>query len=267
MKTAIIAIAKCENHYIREWVEHYRLLGADRIILGDNNDTDGERLSDVLGDYLRDGFVTIKDCRGMKRLQATFYANMYREYGWQFDWLAFFDCDEFLCLTKHPDIPTFLSDPTYAPFKVIRLNWQCYGDNGLVRVVDGDYSLQKRFTQPIRRDLIVGRVPVNSNSKTFVRGGLTEPNIGVHGCYDERCCNDLGEPIRNDWATDGFSWEVAYLKHYNTKTLEEWLDKMRRGYADRNWNNPAMLSVERFFLYNPRTPEKLLFLRDHTPQP
>lgn len=45
MKTCVCAIAKMENHYIREWVEHYKRLGFSLIVVFDNNDEDGEHLS------------------------------------------------------------------------------------------------------------------------------------------------------------------------------------------------------------------------------
>ena len=43
MKTALCAIAKNENLYIREWVEYYMKLGFSNIILYDNNNINGER--------------------------------------------------------------------------------------------------------------------------------------------------------------------------------------------------------------------------------
>ena len=266
VRTVIVAIAKCENNYIREWVEHYRKLGVDSIIIGDNNDIDGERMYEVLSDYILDGFVTIKDYRGKKGQQQQFYTDMYREYNSSYDWFGFFDCDEFVCLRKHKSIQEFLSDHIYDPFNIIRLNWMCFGDNGLIRVKDGDYSLQSRFTTPMERDKRINRIYVNHNSKTFMRGGLGPLDIYVHGNYTESCCNDIGEEICNQWCTDTMSWEVAYIKHYNTKTIEEWMDKMKRGYPDRNWNNKAMLSVERFFMYNEKTEDKIKYITEHSNQ-
>ena len=38
MKTAVIAIAKNENHYIREWVEYNKGIGFTNVILYDNFD-------------------------------------------------------------------------------------------------------------------------------------------------------------------------------------------------------------------------------------
>jgi len=38
MKTALIAIAKCENPYIGEWLDHHLSMGFDLIVVADNDD-------------------------------------------------------------------------------------------------------------------------------------------------------------------------------------------------------------------------------------
>lgn len=37
MRTSVVCIARIENHYIREWVEHYKSIGFTNVILYDNN--------------------------------------------------------------------------------------------------------------------------------------------------------------------------------------------------------------------------------------
>ena len=48
LNIALCAIAKNENLYIREWVEHYKNIGVSKIFLYDNNDIDGERFEEVI---------------------------------------------------------------------------------------------------------------------------------------------------------------------------------------------------------------------------
>ena len=64
VKTLVCGIAKLENDYIREWVEHYKKLGFTNVVIYDNNDTNGERFEDVIGDYISEGYVIIEDARG-----------------------------------------------------------------------------------------------------------------------------------------------------------------------------------------------------------
>ena len=43
MKICVCTLAKNENRYIKEFVEHYKKYGVDKIYLYDNNDIDGEK--------------------------------------------------------------------------------------------------------------------------------------------------------------------------------------------------------------------------------
>ena len=63
-KVMLCCIAKMENVYIREFVKYYKDLGFDNICLYDNNDPDGEHFEDVIEDYIKSGFVILKNVRG-----------------------------------------------------------------------------------------------------------------------------------------------------------------------------------------------------------
>ena len=48
-------MGKKENKYVRELIEYYLKLGVGKFILGDNNDLNTEKLSDVIQDYIDKG--------------------------------------------------------------------------------------------------------------------------------------------------------------------------------------------------------------------
>ena len=52
-------LGKQENRYIREFVEHYKNYGVDKIYLYDNNDIKGEKFEDVINDYIEKEIVEI----------------------------------------------------------------------------------------------------------------------------------------------------------------------------------------------------------------
>ena len=52
MKVCLYSPAKKENHYIREFVEHYKQYNADVIFLYDNNDIGGEHFEIVINNYI-----------------------------------------------------------------------------------------------------------------------------------------------------------------------------------------------------------------------
>lgn len=74
MRTTVLACAKLENNYLREWVEWYKNLGFTNVIIYDNNDPDGERFEEVIDDYIKEGFVIVEDIRGLYPGNAQYYA-------------------------------------------------------------------------------------------------------------------------------------------------------------------------------------------------
>ena len=66
-------IAKNENLYAKEYVNHYKKLGYDHIYIYDNNQLNGEKFEDVIQDEIDSGFVTIINIRGMSKGQCYAY--------------------------------------------------------------------------------------------------------------------------------------------------------------------------------------------------
>ncbi len=64
MSTLICCIEKQENLYLRDFVEYYKKVGVDNIVMYDNNDVNGEYPQQVIGDYIANGFVIYKDATG-----------------------------------------------------------------------------------------------------------------------------------------------------------------------------------------------------------
>ena len=47
IKVCVCAIGKEENKYAREFVEHYKKYGIDKIFIYDNNDSNGENFYEI----------------------------------------------------------------------------------------------------------------------------------------------------------------------------------------------------------------------------
>ena len=52
VKVCLCTLGKKENNYIREFVEHYKKLGVDKIFLYDNNDLNDENFNIILNEYI-----------------------------------------------------------------------------------------------------------------------------------------------------------------------------------------------------------------------
>lgn len=262
-KIAVICIARLEGKYIREFIEHYKSLGFSNVIVCDNDhDNDGEDLASIIQDYVDDGFVIIEDYHNKVKAQMQAYTATYAKYKNDYDWLFFCDVDEYLELVNHKSVSDFLADK--EDFQCVMVNWLCYGDNDQIYA---DYSkpIQERFTTPLPIDLKVQySFPENMHIKSFIKGGIdgvlfysnphnTNTNL--------KCCNASGMQVNNmPWQP--IDYRQAYLKHYVTKSLQEWVEnKMRRGTGDRDYNTFVQTYKARYFMYNQLTQPKLDYLK------
>lgn len=226
-KYLLIAIARDENVYIEEWVNHYLNLGFDKIIIGDNNDDDS--LSVILKDYIERGQVEIYDCKGLKCFQVDFY-NVFANKGW-YKWAAYFDCDEFLELTT--EYTTIQELTNEIGVDNLRINWMAMSNGGAVYQTDG--SVQERFPY---------MVPMNASYcenhffKTMLRGGISHTFFGPHSAKrfdgEKENVNYGGYYITDNVDVGsaspiGIFWKECYLKHYRVKSLYEFNSKFSRG--------------------------------------
>jgi len=272
-KVLICCIGKNENRYIREYVEHYKNLGAENVCIFDNNDQDGERYEDVIGDYIDSGYVLMVDYRGRKRCQWAAYEDCYVRYGQQYDWIAFFDCDEFLEFKdKRMTIPKYFSQDCFEDYDMVHINWMCYGDNE--HLCYEDKPVQERFKNPVKPYNFRVKYPFaeNCHIKSVIRGYIDDIKIEWKRNSHTpdtvlACCDSRGREIENSFSPFcDYDFSVAYLKHYTTKSVEEYCEKIARGFPDMTPNNfdEQHDMAERYFRYNKKTQEKLDMIKEKT---
>jgi len=265
MKVALCAIGRLENQYAVEYVEHYIKLGFDKIFIYDNNHDEEEHFEDVLQQFIDNGLVEIVSFRNKEVAQISAYNDCYRKYGNDYDWMAFFDFDEFLTLVECDNIKTYLSN--FDGFDCVKINWMVYTDNDLL--INDYRPLLERFTTPMEYDKCVGySFPENNHVKSIVRGkidgfrwGGTPHTPGSNLRY----CNSLGEES-NSSPFQPYNFSKAYLKHFTTKTIDEYINNKRiRGVADRSYSTfNNTYKIDNFFKINNRTVEKEEFIKKKT---
>ena len=165
LKVCLCVICKEENLYLKEFVEAYRKLGFNHIFIYDNNDINSEKIEEVIMEDVNKGFVTIINYRGFRGPdrgpQMYAYYDCYNRTNLIYDWIAFFDVDEYLRLNKVNRIQNFLIDSRYDYCEMVKINWRVFTDNNQL-----DYenkSLTQRFTEESKKYL-----EVNSNYKIIL---------------------------------------------------------------------------------------------------
>lgn len=235
-KYYICAIIKDEHPYIREWALYNRGLGFDKIVLYD--DGSSHPYDAELGDLMRDGFVEMREWKDDRWSRQS---RVYNDFVWSGDWdendyCAFIDVDEFIFFDEAETIDKFMS--MYREFAGVGLSWKMYNANGRIKSPTGIPTPQAYTTEFMHyepRIKVIGRL---KDVKTFptvhhfvpVRGRLvTTNNRTIYGMNMNYC-----------------NYTNGHIKHYLTKSWEDWLRRLRRGNITR-----GLRKVETFFEFNP----------------
>ena len=263
LKTMLCCIGRLENQYIREYVEYYKNLGVSNICLFDNNYDGEDDFRDVIGDYIDSGFVILKDYRNRKVCQLDAYNECYSIYGNEYDWIAFFDIDEFMFIHGNNTINEYLSQKEFSNYDMIHINWLLLGDGDVLKN-DGSPLLQ-RITKPLDINLQTQySFPDNFHVKSIIRGGLKKViwNQTSHTpTNDIKCCDASGDKCRCNSPFTPYDFRKAGLLHFTTKTAEEFAIKVKRGFPDGNPTTKEQM-IESFFKRNKVTKEKIQIFND-----
>lgn len=260
IKVCICTLGKRENRYIREFIDHYNKYGVDKIFLYDNNNIDEERFETLISDYIENNFVEIFNYRGKIAPQFKIYDECYKNNNKIYDWIIFYDIDEFIYLQNYSNIKDFLSKNIFNNCKSIYLNCIRHTDNDLLYY--DNRTLVERFPD------------INWNSKMFtvktiLRGGLNGINFKTCHWLDRRIkgCNLDGKIIlpskkkQLDNDINSPSIRNYHIDHYCFKSTEEYINKLNKGdgvfgYNDKN----RMHKINLYFNYNKVTIEKIIYI-------
>ena len=246
------ARGRMENLYARELISYYLNIGADKFVIADNNIQNDEKFSDVLQDYINKGKVDILDIINQFYGDSEIFEIMYQEYKDRCEWLSFFDFDEYLVMNfgkkKNLKAKKFLKNRIFDDCEAIQFNWLLYSDNNLIHY--DNRPLVKRFKPEYNHR-------ANFWQKLIVRGNLNKRIfIANKSCHipdkDVKLCDSLG----NKKNLKSPIFENGYLMHFNTKTVEEYITKIKRGHKI-NENINIELYIQKFFDLNKFTKEKL----------
>ena len=183
----LCTLGKKENLYASEFIEYYRILGFDKIIIFDNNDLNDENFENILKNYIKSKFVEIIDIRGIISVQIPVFNYCYRKFNKLFDWIAFFDFDEYLYINNFKNVNNYIYNKRFEKCQSILFNWYFYDDNDLDKY-DGR-KMNERFKHPKKKSSFV---------KSMIRGDIEDliiPSSHISGININYFCNINGERL------------------------------------------------------------------------
>ena len=240
---------------MREFVTHYEKYGIDKIYFYDNNDVNGERFEEVINDYITKGFVEVLNWRGevlaMFRIMNDCYKRNYKNY----DWLVFYELDEFVYLKNYTNIKPFLMQPKFEACQLIYLNLICHTDNN--KLYYENKPLAERFPERVPLTKVAGK---KLFIKSIIRGNITGMKIEnmhyINRKYQN--CNGYGNKNKvNNVSPTEPNYENYYIIHYYSKSTEEFISKLTRGDAVSTSTGYYLHRVKKYFDQSEMTKEKL----------
>ena len=222
---SVVAILKNEAPYVREWIEYYRLVGATRFYLYDNDSQDN--VKEVIGDYIESGIVVYNHFPGRYR-QNVAYTDAINKYASRTRFMAVVDLDEFIVpaddkLSLVDVLKDIVRQRPYAAG--VAVPWLMYGSShhdtrpeGLL-IENYLYRAQDSFMLNIKTVF---------NPRLV--SGYNNPHYPIynHGAFS---INENGRIVVGKFDRDK-SCKHIRINHYFTKSKEEFQAKVARGSAD-----------------------------------
>ena len=209
IKICVCTCGKNENKYAREFVEHYKKYGIDKIFIYDNNANNDEKFEDVLSDYINNGYVEIYNYRNLSKIQMSSFNHCYQKNKNDFGWFIYYDMDEFIHLKSfnnnelhYFNKSLFERFPEIESFKKINMTYK---------------------PRTILLDL----------TKVIIRGNLTNITFeNPHFINNITSCDGFGNIITNKYNNihlDKPDHKNFYFDHFYFKSSDEYLEKLNKG--------------------------------------
>ncbi|HEX3899453.1 MAG TPA: glycosyltransferase family 2 protein [Mycobacteriales bacterium] len=231
-----------EGAGIAEWIAYHLAVGFDTLILYDNASTDATR--HVAGKMAQVGDVRCLDWpRRHQSAHTEAIDDGLKRFGAEFDWMFFFDVDEFVLPIEHPSIAQVMTSYG-SDVAAVGFNWLMYGSSGLAEQPDGSLVIEA-----FRRHSAPSFEP-NALVKSAVRPDRALRCLSSHAFeVDGRYVAGDGDDA--DWLFPGrtanapLRYGGARINHYFTKSRSQWEAKLARGYVDAERNVSDFLAYDR----------------------
>ncbi|EGJ52076.1 glycosyltransferase family 2 protein [Desulfocurvibacter africanus] len=217
--TSICAIAKDEDHALKEWVIYHLMIGFEAVFIYDNNSKNPVRT--LLADLVEEQLVYVIDWPVHEAPQLSAYAHYINNFKAVSRWTAFIDIDEFIVPKQASDMRDILA--AYEDYAGLAVSWMMFGSNGHV-------------SRP--SDLCINaytnRLETSQHVKTIAQCRyLAKPLSPHHFEYlgDHYCVNTERVPVSG--AFSYYTDDVCQINHYYYKSQQDFCAKIERGFATK----------------------------------
>ena len=240
--SCIVTIIKNEHLYLDEWIKYHLDLGIEHIFIYEDIDSDSHRnITSKYGDKVSLANITtilfdnekkiaLEYKKTKKRNPQFIYFKRCIDYIQMhfyqlYDWCFVIDNDEFITLeNKCASIKDVLA--LYEGYDAFVLQWECYNANGHIETPD--YSKKGIINTYTQKTNELAHLKKEYNTKTCYNLH-TFMKINMYGVHQP---TDYCRWCRTDFSHSRTKpiYKNIYLRHYITKSWEEYINKYTRGY-------------------------------------
>lgn len=211
----LVSIQKNEHCYIQEWFTHHKQIGFDKIVVFNNSS---------IPYNINDPTYQEFDVSTMEAPQPHCYQWFYDNIMQLGDTATILDGDEFL--TSELKINEIWNK--FPNANCLRFSWQVFGDCG--QDFNDDRPVQERFHTPAPIDVVYNDTlpsPVTENWHTkYSIKKLGPAHLSIHNALCNGLTLDMNGNVVNQY-TPWIKpvWNVAYIKHFITKSRNEFIKR------------------------------------------
>ncbi len=237
---SLAAVVRDQAHYIKEWLTFHHLLGVERFVLVLHRcvDETERRIREL--PFFERKIRLHQIVTDEQKIQLGAYRWLLDRYGRFTQWMLFIDTDEFFFGTRDDHLPTLLA--RYERHDAVAAHWLNFGSSGCVAHPDG-LSIETMTWRA--SDAMEKHRAVKSVVRPSRLVDLVSPHLFAmkHGTVREH-----GDPcsVARHWYVDKApSWDILRVNHYHTRSMEDWVDRHKRGSCNCT-KNDRFYSVEEF---------------------
>jgi hypothetical protein len=222
-----------ELPFLEEWIKYHQYIGVEHFYLA-NNDLDKAPANHLLLPYIKKGIVTLLPEISITFGQWKSMPKLLELAKGESKWVAAIDIDEFIYPQKQNKniYEEIILDFERAGIRAIGLNWALFGCSNIA--LHQNLVTQSYFRRAYKFDKF------NSMIKFIFRPEEVSECKGHSFIFhrDWLVVNTLYQQLKiedNKYKTEEINWAKLRLNHYPIKSLEDFLNKVHRGYLGKLW--------------------------------
>ena len=221
---SVCTIFKNEANNLIEWIEYHLIAGVEHFYLYNNNSTDN--YGEILKPYIENNIVTLIDWPPYPG-QASAYNNCWETYKNDSQWIAFIDCDEFICPRSDRNIGDFLKK--YSNYPIVLLYWLMFGTSGVIAREEGKCMIEQ-LTSCYDKPMNIGKCIINTRFQIlpFDKWRIHVQKALFHSFEIPPINYDRNFIIRDIHRVNTFPMSIQ-LNHYWSRFYSDYLEKQKRG--------------------------------------